>query len=69
MYTPGPWEFDGNCGGYVSQGGLRIARGYALDDACLIASAPTMADALKKIAAFDSAEGRLAAEAIANLKD
>lgn len=42
-WTKGPWNFDGNCGGYISEGGDRIARVYAHNDAHLVAAAPDLA--------------------------
>lgn len=38
-HTPTPWEFDGNCGGYISEGGDKIARAYAREDAKFIVQA------------------------------
>lgn len=34
--TPGPWQFDGNCGGYIEEDGERIGRFYTFDDIPLI---------------------------------
>lgn len=40
-HTPGPWVFDGNCGGYIADATeAKIARAYSHDDAFLIAAAP-----------------------------
>lgn len=45
-HTPTPWEFDGNCGGYITEGGDKIARAYAREDAEFIAHAANHYDAL-----------------------
>lgn len=45
-HTPTPWTFDGNCGGYISQSGERIARAYALNDAAFIVRAVNCHDEL-----------------------
>lgn len=46
--TPRPWEFDGNCGGYISQDGERIARAYAHRDAAFIVKAVNSYDAAQE---------------------
>lgn len=38
-HTEIPWEFDGNCGGYITQAGDKIARAYSRDDAAFIVHA------------------------------
>lgn len=38
-HTQTPWEFDGNCGGYITESGDRIARAYARGDAKFIVRA------------------------------
>jgi hypothetical protein len=45
-HTPTPWEFDGNCGGYISQGGEKIARAYSNRDAAFIVKAVNAVSAL-----------------------
>lgn len=45
-HTETPWEFDGNCGGYITQGGDKIARAYSRDDSAFIAHAVSHYDAL-----------------------
>jgi hypothetical protein len=45
-HTATPWEFDGNCGGYIIQDGDKIARAYARADAEFIAKAVNNHDAL-----------------------
>jgi len=38
-HTTTPWEFDGNCGGYITQDGDKIARAYSNKDATFIVHA------------------------------
>lgn len=49
--TPGPWQFDGNCGGYIEEDGERIGRFYTFDDIPLIVALrnnlPTIIAALR----------------------
>ena len=61
-WTPGPWEFDGNCAGYISATALpytpAIARAYSVGDARLIAAAPELVEALRNINATFEAYGK-----------
>lgn len=51
-HTNIPWEFEGNCGGYITESGARIARAYARDDAIFIVQAANSYDQL-----FDALQG------------